>query len=54
MLQLLKKLKLYTKLVQNQYISIQIKIFFVIVYRLLVPTEVFLQVEHHIELLLHL
>ena len=62
MLQLLKKLKLYTELGQEtvhkapigshiKYIYIYI---FAIICRLQSPTKVFLQLEHNTKLLLHL
>ena len=64
MLQLLKKLKLYTELGQEtvhkapigshiKYIYIYIYIF-AIICRLQSPTKVFLQLEHNTKLLLHL
>ena len=57
MLQLLKKLKLYIKLgpetVINPHKYSQQNVY-VIICRLSAPTKVFLELEHHIELLLHL
>ena len=55
MLQILKKLKLYTKLCRETvYKYVFLSKLFVIICRLLAPTKVFLQLEYHIELLLHL
>ena len=59
MLQLLKKLKLYTTLGPDIYSIQGPKKFshqnlFVITCRLPAPTKVFLQLEHNTELLLHL
>ena len=54
MLQLLKKLKLYTKLGLETVHKYSHQNLFVIIYRLPTPAKVFLQLEYHIELLLHL
>ena len=54
MFQLFKKRKLHTKLgleIVNKYSH---RNFLVIICRFLAPTKVFLQLEHYIELLLHL
>ena len=54
MLQLLKKLKLYAKLVPEAVHKYSHLNLFVIICRLPAPTKVFLQLEHLIGLLLHL
>ena len=54
MLKLLKKLEGYTKLGLKTVHKYSDQNLFVIICRLQAPTKVFLQLEHHIELLLHL
>ena len=54
MLQLLKKLKLYTKLGPETVHKCSHQNLFVIICRLPAPTKIFLQLEYHIELLLHM
>ena len=51
MFQLLKKLKLYTKLGPETVCKYSHQNLSVVICRLQVPTKVFLQLEHHIELL---
>ena len=53
MFQLLKKLKLYTKLGPEIVHKYSHQNLFVIISRLPAPTKVFLQLEHNIELMLH-
>ena len=54
MLQLLKRLTLYTKQGPETVHKHSHKNLFVIICSLPAPTKVFLQLEHHIELLPHL
>ena len=54
MLKLLKKLKLYLKRGPEILHKYSHQNLFVIICRLPAPTKVFLQVEDHVELLLHL
>ena len=54
MLEILKKLKPYTKLGPETVHKYAHQNLYVIISRLLAPTKAFLQMEHHIELLLHL
>ena len=54
MFQLLMKLKQYTKLGPETVHKYPHQNLFEIICRLPAPTKVFLQLEHHIELLLHL
>ena len=54
MLQLLKKLKLYTKLGPETVHKYSHQNLYVTISRLLAHTKVFLQMENHIESLIHL
>ena len=54
MLQFLKKLKLNTKLDPKTIQKYSDQNLFMIIYRLPAPTKVVLQLEHHIEPLLHM
>ena len=54
MLQLLKKLKLYTKLGPETVHKYSHQNLYVIISRLLAPTKVLLQMENYIEPLIHL
>ena len=54
MLQLLKKLKLYTKLGPETIHKYSHQNLFVIIYRLPAPKKELLRLEHHIEQLLEL
>ena len=54
MLQILQKLKLSIKLGPKKVHEYSHQNLFVTIYKLQAPTKVFLQLEHHIELLLYL
>ena len=54
MLQLLKKLKLYTKLCPETVHKYSHQNLYAIISRLLAPTKVLLQMENYIEPLIHL
>ena len=47
MLHLLKKLKLGPEIAHNAPVSIQIKILLLVIRRLLAPTKLFSELEHH-------